>query len=181
MTFFPVPDLLESPRLIMRPLRPEDFEILFSIASDPKIWEQHPNKDRWQRAIFENFFRGALESKAAYLIYDRSSGQLAGCSRFYDLDTVQKSLFIGYTFYARAFWGQGINPAAKRLMLDHAFRFVDTVHFHVGADNVRSRKAMEKLGAHCEGEVTVAYYGEPERVNAHYTISKKDWETGKAI
>ncbi len=158
----------------LEPLKPEDFEALYAVASDPLIWEQHPNKDRFQRAVFENFFAGALASGGALRVLD-NTGQLIGSSRFYDLDERNRVVAIGYTFIARSHWGGRFNRQLKKLMLDHAFRFVDRVVFHVGADNARSRKAMEKLGAVLVGEGPVAYHGEQPTPNVIYEIEKKAW------
>lgn len=169
--------ILESDLVYLRPLESEDFENLYAVASDPFIWEQHPNKDRYKREVFETFFRGAMLSKGAFLIFDKASEKAIGSTRFYDFDETANSIFIGYTFYARAFWGRNYNATVKKLMLDYIFSFVENVRFHVGKENVRSRKAMEKLGAKLIGEEIVAYFGEPDRVNVVYSIAKTDWKS----
>ena len=163
---------LENENVKLVPLNPNDFEELFSVASDPKIWEQHPNKDRYQREVFEKFFQGAIESKGEFKIMDKSSNEVAGSTRFYDYNPKENSIFIGYTFYATKFWGSKLNPQVKKLMLDYIFQFVDKVNFHVGKDNIRSQKAMEKLGAKKVDEVNVAYFGEPEKLNVVFEIDK---------
>ena len=163
---------LENENVKLVPLNPNDFEELFSVASDQKIWEQHPNKDRYQREVFEKFFQGAIESKGAFKIMDKSSNEVAGSTRFYDYNPKENSIFIGYTFYATKFWGSKLNPQVKKLMLDYIFQFVDKVNFHVGKDNIRSQKAMEKLGAKKVDEVNVAYFGEPEKLNIVFEIDK---------
>lgn len=163
---------LENENVKLVPLNPNDFEELFSVASDPKIWEQHPNKDRYQREVFEKFFQGAIESKGAFKILDKNTGEIAGSTRFYDYNPKENSIFIGYTFYATKFWGSKLNPQVKKLMLDYIFQFVDKVNFHVGKDNIRSQKAMEKLGAKKVDEVNVAYFGEPEKLNVVFEIDK---------
>ena len=163
---------LENENVKLVPLNPNDLEELFSVASDPKIWEQHPNKDRYQREVFEKFFQGAIESKGAFKIMDKSSNEVAGSTRFYDYNPKENSIFIGYTFYATKFWGSKLNPQVKKLMLDYIFQFVDKVNFHVGKDNIRSQKAMEKLGAKKVDEVNVAYFGEPAKLNVVFEIDK---------
>jgi RimJ/RimL family protein N-acetyltransferase len=159
----------------IEPLEAGDFEVLYAVASDPLIWEQHPNKQRYQREVFQNFFKGALESQGAFRVLDNGNGELIGSSRYYDLDEAQRQVAIGYTFIARSRWGGNYNRALKTLMLDHAFRFVDRVIFHVGVDNWRSRKAMEKIGGIYIGEEAVAYVGEPSRPNAVFKIDAADW------
>jgi RimJ/RimL family protein N-acetyltransferase len=159
----------------IRPLDTEDFEMLYAVASDPLIWEQHPNKDRYKKEVFEIFFKGALESKGAFLVYDTRTNAVIGSSRYYDYDREKKSVAIGYTFLARDHWGTMFNRALKTMMLDHAFKFVDIVIFHIGALNIRSQRAIEKLGAVKTNEIEVAYYGEPSKLNFEYQIKKSNW------
>ncbi|HMQ48937.1 MAG TPA: GNAT family N-acetyltransferase [Saprospiraceae bacterium] len=162
----------EGERTTARTLTAADFETLYGVASDPLIWEQHPNKDRYQRAVFQNFFEGALKSDGALIIFDKISGTPIGSSRYYDFDAANRQVFIGYTFYSRQVWGKGHNPEVKRLMLDYAFQYVDQVFFHVGKDNIRSRMAMERLQAEYVRDIEVAYYGETPKINVEYVIKK---------
>lgn len=166
---------LSNELVYLRPLAADDFEALYAVASDPLIWEQHPNPDRYKREVFTNYFTGAMESGGALLISDANTNEVVGCSRFYDYLPEQSEVKIGYTFFSRGCWGKGINRAVKHLMIAHALQYVDNIVFHVGANNLRSRKAMEKLGAHLVGEMEVAYYGEASRLNVVYTIMKQDW------
>ena len=167
---------LENELIKVIPLEEKDFEALYAVAADPLIWEQHPNKDRYQREVFENFFKGAMESKGAFLVTEKASGKVVGSSRYYDPDPEKRSIAIGYTFIGRGFWGKGHNRTLKLLMLDYAFQFADLAIFHVGAGNLRSQKAIEKLGAKKTGETEVAYYGEPVKPNFIYELHKKDRE-----
>ena len=131
----------------LRPLRPDDFDALFAVASDPLIWEQHPERDRHQRATFERFFAEALASGGALIASDARDGRVIGSSRFHAYDAGREEVEIGWTFLARSHWGGRYNGEMKRLMLDHAFRFVDRVVFVIGEHNIRSQKAVEKIGA----------------------------------
>ena len=153
------------------PLKATDFEKLYAVASDPLIWEQHPNKDRYKREVFETFFQGAMESGGAFLVYDNKSNQPIGSSRYYEFNAEKNSVAIGYTFFARDHWGSTYNHALKKLMLDHAFQFVDNVIFHIGANNIRSQKAIEKLGAIKLAEEEIKYYGEQPELNFVYLIA----------
>jgi RimJ/RimL family protein N-acetyltransferase len=136
------------------------------------VWEQHPNPNRFQRQVFETYFKGAMASKGAFIIKSSATGDVIGCTRFYDYNEAESQVLIGYTFFGRAFWGKGFNPAAKKLMLDYAFQFVDKVIFHVGVNNTRSRIAMDRLGAINAGLEEVAYFGEPPKMNVVYVISR---------
>jgi len=170
------PSYLENKFVKLSPLKAEDFEKLYKVASDPLIWEQHPNKSRYQKQVFQNYFEGAMESGGAFLISDATTGNPIGSSRFNEYDKEKSSVAIGYTFLARDHWGTTYNSAVKSLMLNHAFRFVENVIFHIGANNIRSQKAIERLGAKKIAELEMNYYGEPQQLNFVYCITKKDWK-----
>jgi RimJ/RimL family protein N-acetyltransferase len=131
----------------LRPLQLEDLEELSEAASDPLIWEQHPQPDRYKREVFRQFFDSAIKSKGALAVIDLQSGTIIGSSRYYDYNPVQREVLVGFTFLKRAFWGGPYNRELKSLMLDHAFQYVDRVVFQVGETNFRSRRALEKIGA----------------------------------
>lgn len=150
------PDL--QPHLIgklveLRALTESDWHALFAVASDPLIWEQHPARDRHEEPVFRQFFDQAMRSGGAFAVLDRATGRIIGSTRFHGFDPVRSEIEIGWTFLARSHWGGRFNAEMKRLMLDHAFRFVDRVVFLVGPENLRSRKAVEKIGAVLDGEV----------------------------
>ncbi|MEY8759124.1 GNAT family N-acetyltransferase [Chryseobacterium tongliaoense] len=173
---FSIQPVLENREYQLIPLQQGDFESLYEVASDPEVWKQHPNKDRYKREVFENFFKGAIESKGAFKIMDKASGDVLGSSRYYDFNEKNNSIFIGYTFYGTKSWGKGINPQIKQLMLDYIFGFVDKVHFHIGKENFRSQIALERLGGQKIAEEEVAYFGEPTRTNFVYEITKENWQ-----
>jgi RimJ/RimL family protein N-acetyltransferase len=169
---------LRNALVTLRPVQEDDFEALFAIASDPQIWVQHPNPMRYQRAVFENYFAGALESKGALLIYRTRDRTLIGCTRYYDFDAGNRSVKIGYTFFARSSWGRGLNTSCKALMLKHAFQHVERVLFEVGQCNLRSQVAMTRMGARRIGEAAVAYHGEASMPNVIFEITRADWDAG---
>ncbi len=144
---FDLQPVLKGELLELRPLRPEDFAELYSVASDPLIWEQHPNKDRYKEEVFREFFREALESGGAFVALDSRDGRIIGSSRFHAYNEEKSEIEIGWTFLARSHWGGVYNGEMKQLMLRHAFRFVNSVIFLVGPQNLRSQKALEKIGA----------------------------------
>jgi N-acetyltransferase len=130
----------------LRPLRSGDWDALYAAASDPLIWEQHPESNRYRREVFENFFKGAIASGGAFAVVDRRSGRIIGSSRYWGYDEAAGEIEIGWTFLERAYWGGAYNREMKRLMVAHALRFVRRVVFLVGVTNVRSQRAMEKIG-----------------------------------
>lgn len=135
-------DLLE-----LRPLRADDWAALYAVASDPLVWEQHPERDRYREDVFREFFRSALDCGGALAALDRTDGAVIGSSRYHGFDEEASEVEIGWTFLARSHWGGAFNGEMKRLMLRHAFRFVRTVVFLVGPENLRSQRAVEKIGA----------------------------------
>lgn len=178
---FDLQPTLQNELIRVEPLKANDFETLYRVASDPLIWEQHPNPDRYKREVFETFFSGAIESGGAFLVFDQAKHEAIGSSRYYDLFPDQRSVAIGYTFLCRHCWGSTYNRALKTLMLDHAFRFVDNVIFHIGTGNIRSQKAVEKLGAGKMAMQEMRYYGENNIVpNFVYRIIKEDWKKLRA-
>jgi RimJ/RimL family protein N-acetyltransferase len=165
--------VLENEKVILYPLQEKDFEVLYAVASDPAIWEQHPNKDRWKKDVFKTFFDGAMQSKGAFKIVDKTTEKTIGSTRFYDFNEQESSIFIGYTFYAVACWGKGVNPSVKSTMLDYIFQFVSKVRFHIGANNIRSQMAIGRIGAEKIGEEEVTYFGEAAKLNFVYEITKE--------
>lgn len=130
----------------LRPLRPDEFDVLFAVASDPLIWEQHPSWDRYKPDVFAQFFSDALKSGGALVAVDRKDGRIIGSSRFNGYDAEKSEIEIGWTFLARSHWGGRFNGEMKQLMVQHALKYVGRVLFVIGMGNLRSQKATEKLG-----------------------------------
>ena len=143
---FDLQPTLEGELLRLRPLREDDWEALYAVASDPLIWEQHPVPDRYKEEVFRGFFQEAMESGGALLVLEKKDGRVIGSSRFHGYDQEKSEIEIGWTFLARSHWGGRYNEEMKRLMLRHAFRFVESVIFLVGPQNFRSQRAVEKIG-----------------------------------
>jgi RimJ/RimL family protein N-acetyltransferase/GNAT superfamily N-acetyltransferase len=146
MKNFELQPTLRGELLWLRPLRAEDWNALYAVASDPLIWEQHPQPTRYQEHVFREYFREAMESGGALIVLDAKDDRVIGSSRYLGYDGTRSEIEIGFTFLARAYWGGVYNREMKDLMLRHAFRFVRHVVFLVGLENWRSQKAMEKIG-----------------------------------
>jgi RimJ/RimL family protein N-acetyltransferase len=149
---FDLQPTLKGALVQLRPLAVEDFEVFYTAANDPLLWEQHPEPLRYRREVFQKFFDGAIESKGAFAAFDVASGRMIGSSRYYDYSPAEREVKIGYTFVAREFWGAGYNPEMKKLMLDHAFQSVDRVLFEIGESNIRSQTAIQRVGAKLVGK-----------------------------
>ena len=171
---FDLQPILRGEILWLRPLSLEDFADLYGVASDPLIWEQHPASDRYQKKVFEGFFREALDSGGALIAIDSRDERVIGSSRFIEYDPEKSEIEIGYTFLSRSHWGGVYNREMKRLMLSHAFRFVENVVFLVGPQNRRSQKAMEKIGGVRAGERT----NPMGRVSLVYLITRNAYSLG---
>ena len=168
---FDLQPVLRGEILWLRPLRSEDFSYLYAVASDPLIWKQHPVPDRYQKEVFDGFFREAMVSGGALIAIDSRDERVIGSSRFIGYDPERSEIEIGYTFLARSHWGGVYNWEMKGLMLGHAFRFVENVVFLVGPENYRSQKAMEKIGGVRAGERTNAV----GRNNHVYLITRESF------
>jgi len=149
---FDLQPILKGALVHLRPLVIEDFEALYAVASDPLVWEQHPEPLRYRRDVFQKFFDGAMESNGAFAVMDIASGRMIGSSRYYGYYPAQREIKIGYTFVAREFWGAGYNPEMKKLMLDYAFPHVERVLFEIGETNIRSQTAIRRIGAQLIGK-----------------------------
>jgi len=171
---FDLQPTLKGERLWLRPLRPRDFSDLHAVASDPLIWEQHPARDRYRKEVFQEFFREALESGGAFAVLDAKNGEMIGSTRFYGYDPGKSEIEIGWTFLARSRWGGADNREMKRLLLRHAFQFVERVIFLVGPDNRRSRRAVEKIGGVLAGTRT----DKSGRVSVVYEITREAYVCG---
>jgi RimJ/RimL family protein N-acetyltransferase len=169
---------LTGDRLLLRPLRAADYDGIYAAASDPLIWKQHPASDRHEPAVFKALFDESLASGGALVAIDRASGRTIGWSRYHGFDEAASEVEIGWTFLARPYWGGVYNGEMKRLMLAHAFAAVRTVLFVVGTGNVRSQRAVEKLGAARRPEVRVNASGGESYV---YELTAETYAAAKAV
>ena len=148
---FDLQPTLTGELLTLRPLEQADFDALFSVASDPLIWEQHPARERYRKDIFTQLFRESMASGGALIALNAKDGSVIGSSRYWGYNAAASEIEIGWSFLARAYWGGAYNREMKRLMLEHAFRFVNSVVFLIGLNNIRSQRAIEKIGARPAG------------------------------
>ena len=172
MEFNLQPKHLINEKVHLIPLQASDLDRLYEVASNQLVWEQHPTPTRYKKEVFQIYFDGAILSKGAFIVLDAKTNQVVGSSRFYDIDEENKSIKIGYTFIGIDFWGKDFNRNMKTLMINYAFTKFDKVIFDVGATNLRSQKAVQKIGGTKIGEEEVAYYGENVKLNFVYQISK---------
>jgi N-acetyltransferase len=174
---FDIQPTLEGDKLLLRPLREGDFEALYAVAADPDIWAMHPYRDRYKREVFEGFFAEAMESKGAFAICDQSDGAIIGSTRFANYHATDSEIEIGWTFFACSHWRGGYNREAKALMLTYIYTHVRTVVFQVGAGNIRSRTAVERLGGKLAKKYVREYQGQVQDY-VMYKLTVDDAKTG---
>lgn len=143
---FDIQPVLEDDLLLIRPLKNEDFQALYKAASDPLIWQQHQNKNRYTIENFTKFFDEGIASNGALAIIDKKSKQLIGSSRYKMLSEAEGVVEIGWSFLSRKYWGGHYNRAFKKLMINYALQYCNHIVFYVNSKNYRSQKAVEKLG-----------------------------------
>jgi RimJ/RimL family protein N-acetyltransferase len=171
------PSLLH-PLVKLRPLLADDWQALYAVASDPLIWAVHPANDRWQEPVFRRFFADALASGGALVAIDPATNELIGSSRFDRTRAEPGEIEIGWTFLARSYWGGPTNAALKSLMVGHALIEFDRVIFIVGEGNLRSRRAMEKIGGHLTNREHYAEMAGRMARHVIYSIDRAGFASG---
>ena len=168
--------------LLLRPLTEGDWDAMYSVASDPLLWEVHPASDRYKEPVFREYFAGAIASRGALAVIDRATGKIIGGSRYANFVPERNEIEIGWSFLARDYWGGAYNREMKTLMLTYAFCFFDSIRFNIGATNVRSRRAVEKIGARLDGEyVPEAINGVPPVLHVIYRLSRDEAEAANML
>ncbi len=160
--------------IALRPTAPEDFDALFAVASDPLIWAIHPAHDRWQEPVFRAFFDAGIASGGMLVAIDRATGAIIGSSRYDSSRAGPGEIEIGWTFLARSHWGGRYNGEMKRLMLDHAFKNMDRALFFIGENNIRSRRAIERVGGRLTDRTYVAGMAGQPTTHVVYAIDRSD-------
>ena len=157
---------LENTNFILKQLTSFDFNLLYTIGRKKKIWAQHPEDDRWKKEKFKFFFDNGLKNEfGLYGIFDKSNNNIIGSTRFYSYERIEKAIRIGFTFFIPEYWGTNANAEIKFIMLDYIFNYIDKVYFDIGKNNIRSRKAIEKIGA--------SLFLDSEKGNVVYILNKK--------
>ncbi|WP_310498910.1 GNAT family N-acetyltransferase [Sandarakinorhabdus sp.] len=169
---------LYHPMVTLRPAMPDDWGALYAVACDPAIWAVHPAHDRWQEPVFRSFFDAALASGGALVAIDPATGAIIGSSRF-DYDRTEPGeIEIGWTFLACSHWGSRTNHAMKALMVGHALASHDRVVFMIGETNIRSRTAVERIGAVLTGRTMTADLSTGPVVHVIYAIDRAGFAVG---
>ncbi len=163
----------------IRPLKVEDKEKLFRVAADPLIWEQHQCKDRWQIDQFELFFDDSIKSKGCLVVIDNKQDEIIGSSRLKIITDHKPAIEIGWSFLARSYWGGVYNRSVKSILIEHAFRSVDHVLFYIDHNNIRSQKAVKKLGGKLIRKSSYSKYIKREPSTLTFLLKKEEWQNQK--
>ena len=160
--------ILENEIVKLRQTKKEDFDKLFKLGGKKEIWEQHSNKDRYKKSVFLKYFNQGIKNKFGSLtIISKDDGKIVGWTRLYDFDETVPTIKIGYTFLGKSYWGLDINYNSKKLILNYLFGFLDLVCFDIFEKNIRSQKAVQKLGG---------VFNEKKKDKHHYILNKKSWK-----
>ena len=173
--------ILKGDLVTIRPMQKSDWNAMYLAASNPLVWAGHVKQNRYKEAIFRPYFECGMSSGSAVTIIDNQTQKIIGTSRYNGYDKDRREVEIGWTFIACEYWGGLYNSEIKFLMLEHAFNFLRTVIFWVAKENLRSCRAMEKIGGVLRaGEFSKEDNGQtiPYVV---YEIKKEDFLSGPLI
>lgn len=183
-SFDPVPVVLEGPQVRLEPLRMEHAEELFAAVREPGIWTYLSLTPPAGARDIATYIRSALdeqvlENHLPWLTRRRSDGRAIGTTRYAHIDRPNRSLEIGWSMLAAEARSTGANIEAKYLQLRHAFEDLGAIRVWLNTDqlNLRSQRAMEKLGAVREGEHRRDRLmpGERVRSSIFYSFVDEDW------
>lgn len=179
---------LTGERVVLEPLAPRHADGLRAAAAASEIWEWLPVRLDDERVLATWLAEtiGAFEDgrEAPFATVDRATGAVLGSTRFMALRPAHRGVEIGWTWLTPAAWRRGTNVEAKLLMLDHAFATLGCVRVELKTDarNVRSRRAMEALGARFEG-IHRQHMVLPDgtlRDSAWYSVLDREWPAVRA-
>ncbi|NNJ88295.1 MAG: GNAT family N-acetyltransferase [Eudoraea sp.] len=178
---------LENDHVTLIPLTLYNYKQLTSIALQPKLVQYSPSYIE-SVASLKKYVIIALKQREQntsipFLVYSKAHDTAAGCTRFMNIDWKNKVLHIGATWLGYEFHGTGINTQMKNLMINYAFDSLhfEKVEFRIDERNIRSRKAVEKLGAILEGILRKNVYLQNgfKRNTCCYGILREEWKSSK--
>ncbi|MCG8374445.1 MAG: GNAT family N-acetyltransferase [Balneolales bacterium] len=167
--------ILEDDLIVLRPLANNDFEALYQVAKDPLIWEQHPSSDRYKKEVYTAFFAESIESKGAFIVLQKPGNKVIGSTRFKKVKNAEDAIEIGWSFLSRDTWGGTYNKAMKKLMIDYAFQYVEHIIFYIGAQNIRSQKAVQRIGGKQITNPDLKHLVKESDTDLTFRIGKEDW------
>ena len=179
--------ILEDDKVLLRALKESDIEFLLPFAlKEPNTWRYSQTSAHGEKGM-NAYIQTALANRSAgkeypFIVFDKLSGECAGSTRFYDIQTQNNMLQLGYTWYGEKFRGTGLNKHCKFLLLQFAFEDLNMyrVEFRADARNERSIAAMKSIGCKPEGILRSHMWLEDgtRRDSIVLSILKEEWENG---
>ena len=185
-----MPVVLEGSRVKLIPLVMGHAEELWESAKNEDLWEHYTFRKMESFEKFEEFLEGSLAEAETgkgftFTIIDKASGKMRGGTSFLDIQPASRSLEIGRTWLAKELHGSGFNAECKYLLLRYCFEELELIRvfFKTDSNNLRSQKAMEKIGAKYEGTLRNHMIREDGtfRHSAYYSIIVSEWEEVRSI
>ena len=152
--------LLQGKYVTLETLHPDHIPKLQTLARDERLWEYTKTLlvNETFDAQFEKYIATAFDDRNmggqhSFVIRDVANDEIIGMTRYYKIEPSQKRLSIGYTWYIPDVWGKVHNKECKLLLMQYAFETLgyQRVEFEVAHQNIRSQKAVEKIGGIREG------------------------------
>ena len=149
--------ILEDEIVCLKPLKLDHVNDLLHIANEPNIWDYSFVKGNGLENL-RSYIRSAIKARNdkneyPFLVVDKRTNEVAGCTRFCKISLDLKNTRLGYTWYGKKFQGTGLNKHCKFLMFEFAFNTMEMYHIGLGAyeENLRSIAAMKSVGCTIEG------------------------------
>jgi RimJ/RimL family protein N-acetyltransferase len=175
--------ILENEFTLLRPMEKTDFQALSKIAYDYDIWKYTVSRCMNDKELNDYMDAGLNDreklSRYPFVIIDKKKNLPAGSSSFGNISNRDKRLEIGWSWLGKEFRGTGLNASLKFLMIKYVFEYLEfeRVEFKTDVINMRSRKALIKIGAVEEGILrshTVMQDGR-RRDTIYYSILRSEW------
>ncbi|MCC9043996.1 GNAT family N-acetyltransferase [Myroides sp. M-43] len=185
--WIPYPTVLQGTTIDLVPLEEHHLEELYQASGDKELWKQVLS-DCSDRDTFFTVYRMALEVRDngmqyPFVIIDKQTKKLIGSTQFFEMHEADKKLEIGWTWITCDYWGSVVNLECKLLLLTYCFEVLKTnrVQLKTKDDNLRSRKAIEKIGGVFEGILRKDKIQKDgtTRNAAYYSILNDEWESAK--
>lgn len=179
----PRPVVLEGHGVRLEPLAPEHAEGLARAAADGRLWElwftHVPAPDEVQRYLSEAAAGQEAGRMLPWAVRELSSGEVAGSTRYHDIEAAVDRVEIGYTWYGARWQRTHVNTACKLLLLAHAFDALGcrVVGLRTDGFNFASQRAIEALGARKDGILRhhAARKDGTARDTVMYSILRHEW------
>ncbi|MEK4029564.1 GNAT family N-acetyltransferase [Pseudobacillus sp. FSL P4-0506] len=180
---------LENKVVSLIPIQLEHIDGIHTAAQDMSIWE-HMSVNLMTKEDCRNYVEDALKKREsgtdfAFVIFHNDTKQIIGCTWLLDIHPAHKRLEIGSTWLNPNYWRTTVNTNCKWLLLQHCFEELDynRVQIKTGHRNVRSQKAIERIGGIKEGTLRnhMIQRNGDIRHTVMYSMTQEDWPKVKQL